>query len=298
MEELTKAQAWLEEKRAARSLIEQELERLQRSAGMGSISDGRNKYQSLPGEGLVTEEGMGSIIETIQGQLEAARQAETMGEEMVNRWREETDKAAAEAESARKAYEECIGALTPKASGEGTTSGGTVTGGTVTGAGPGLAVGTTTQEDKCPKGDSRSVPIADGRTFRVIRAFRIETETQGEAMVGESGQQMAADLRNLGAELGFLGSLIGGYGAGSRIGESLVRTGSAFGVVRGGAEAYGAATGNLGTDSFPIPKPTSPGGALVGVLQPRSWLPPSPAKPTSGCSAGPSPAIGWFRSFR
>jgi hypothetical protein len=111
------------------------------------------------------------------------------------------------------------------------------------------------------------VPIADGKTLRVIKAFRIETETQGEAMVGDAGNRMAADLNELGAELGFLGSLLGAHGAGKRVGESLVRTGSAANLVRGGAEGYAAAKGNLGTDSFPVPIPTSPQEVVVGALQ-------------------------------
>lgn len=263
MEELTKSQAWLEEKRAQRYLIEQELARLEQSAATGSITEGGTTYQSLPGEGLVTEEGMTSIIETTQAQLESARQTESMGEEMVETWRLETEKAAAEAEAARKAYEDCIGASTTTSSSTTAT-----TGVTAAGTGPGgVAVATTTQERGCPQGDRRAVAIADGRTFRVIKAFRIETETQGEAMVGDAGHQMAADLNELGAELGFLGSLLGAHGAGKRVGESLVRTGNAANLVRGGAEGYAAAKGNLGTDSFQVPIPTSPQEVVVGVLQ-------------------------------
>jgi hypothetical protein len=263
MDELTKSQAWLEEKRAQRHLIEQELARLEKSTATGSITEGGTTYQSLPGEGLVTEEGMTSIIESTQAQLESARQTESMGEEMVESWRLETEKAAAEAEAARGAYEDCIGASTATTS-ETTTT----TAVAATGSGPGgVAVATTTQDGGCHQGDRRAVPVADGKTFRVIKAFRIETETQGEAMVGDAGNRMAADLNELGAELGFLGSLLGAHGAGKRVGESLVRTGSAANLVRGGAEGYAAAKGNLGTDSFPVPIPTSPQEVVVGVLQ-------------------------------
>jgi hypothetical protein len=51
------------------------------------------------------------------------------------------------------------------------------------------------------------------------------------------------------------------------VGESLVRTGSAANLVRGGVEGYLAAKGNLGTDSFSVPVPTSPQEVVVGVLQ-------------------------------
>jgi hypothetical protein len=264
MEELTKSQAWLEEKRAERQRIQEELERLRHSAGMGSITEGGTTYQSLPGEGLVTDEGMAAIIKSTEAQLDSIQQSVQMGEEMVNEWRLKTEDAAAEAETARKAYEDCIGASTPKTSDTATTTTAT---GTTTTTGGGVAVSTTTTREGCPQGDRRAVPLADARTFRVIRAFRIETETQGEAMAGEAGQQMAADLKELGAELGFLGSLLGAHGAGKRVGESLVRTGSAANLVRGGVEGYLAAKGNLGTDSFSVPVPTSPQEVLVGVLQ-------------------------------
>ncbi len=263
MEEFTKSQAWLEEKRAESHRVAEELARLEKSAATGSVTDGGTTYQSLPGEGLVTDQGMSSIIKSTQAQLESLRQAEAMGEEMVENWRLETEKAAAEAEAAQKAYEDCVGALTPKTSEATSTTGGTTT---TTGPG-GAAVATTTRDGGCPKGDRRAVALADAKTFRVIRAFRIETETQGEATVGEAGNQMAADLTNLGAELGFLGTLLGARGAGMRVGESLVRTGSAANLIRGGAEGYAAAKGNLGTDSFSVPIPTSGPEVVVGVLQ-------------------------------
>ena len=263
MEELTKSQAWLEEKRAERQRIQEELERLRQSAGMGSVTDGATTYQSLPGEGLVTDEGMAAIIRSTETQLDSIQQSVQMGEEMVDNWRLKTDQAAAEAEAARNAYEDCVGASSPKTSA--TTSTATGTGDTAIGGG--VVVSSATSQEGCPQGDRRAVPLADGRTFRVIRAFRIETEAQGEAMAGEAGQMLAADLNELGAELGFLGSLLGAHGAGKRVGESLVRTGSAANLVRGGVEGYLAAKGNLGTDSFSVPVPTSPQEVVVGVLQ-------------------------------
>ena len=264
MDELTKSEAWLEEKRAERQRIQEELERLRHSAGIGSITSGGTTYQSLPGEGLVTDEGMAAIIKSTEAHLDSIQQSVQLGEEMVNEWHLKTEEAAAEAEAARKAYEDCIGATSPKTTDSATTT--TATGNTSTTAG-GVAISTTTTRGECPQGDRRAVSLADSRTFRVIRAFRIETETQGEAMAGEAGQQLAADLNELGAELGFLGSLLGAHGAGIRVGESLVRTGSAANLVRGGVEGYLAAKGNLGTDSFSVPVPTSPQEVVVGVLQ-------------------------------
>jgi hypothetical protein len=264
MEELTKSQAWLEEKRAERQRIQEELERMRHSVGMGSIIDGGATYQLLPGEGLVTDEGMAAIIKTTGAQFDSIQQSVQMGEDMVNEWRLKTEEAAAETESARKGYDDCIGAASPKASGTATPT--TATGATTT-TGGGVVVSTTTTQRGCPQGDRRAVPLADAKTFRVIRAFRIETEAQGEAMVGDAGQQLAADLKELGAELGFLGSLLGAHGAGKRVGESLVQTGSAANLVRGGVEGYLAAKGNLGTDSFSVPVPTSPQEVVVGVLQ-------------------------------
>jgi hypothetical protein len=44
------------------------------------------------------------------------------------------------------------------------------------------------------------------------------------------------------------------------------------GVARGSLEAVLAVKGNLGTDSFPIPVPTSPEEVLVGVLQVTAQL--------------------------
>ena len=264
MEELTKSQEWLEEKRAERQRLQDELARLHSSAGMGSITDGGTTYQSLPGEGLVTDEGMAAIITSTEAQLDSIQQSVQVGEEMVNDWRLKTEQAAAEAEAARKAYEDCISESSPKASGTTTTAAGT---GTTTASGAGVVVGATATQGGCPEGDRRAIPLADARTFRVIRAFRIETETQGEAIAGEAGQKLAADLNELGAELGFLGSLLGAHDAGRRVGESLVRTGSAANLVRGGVEGYVAAKGNLGTDRFSVPVPTSPQEVVVGVLQ-------------------------------
>ena len=260
-EELTKSQAWLEEKRAERHGIEDELQRLERSAGMGSITARGTTYQSLPGEGLVTDEGMTAIIKATRAQLDSAQQSEQMGDEMVNNWRQQTEEAGAAAEAARKAYEDCVGESAPTTSSAGSTTTSTGTTTAVSGA-----VSTNTQEG-CPQGDRRAVPLGDARTFRIIRAFRIETDTQGEAMAGGAGKQLAAHLNELGAELGFLGSLLGAQGAGKRVGESLVRTGSAASLVRGGVEGYLAAKGNLGTNSFPVPVPTSPQEVVVGVLQ-------------------------------
>ncbi len=232
---------------------------------MGSITSGGSTYQSLPPEGLVTDEGMAAITRSTEAQLDSILQAVHMGEEMVNVWRLKTEEFAAEAEKARKAYEECIGASTPNMSDTTTTT--TTATGTTTMSRGGAAVGTSTTRGGCPQGDRRAAPLADEMTFRVVMAFRIETETQGGAMAGEAGQQLAADLNGLGAELGFLGSLLGAHGAGKRIGETLVRTGSAANLVRGGVEGYLAAKGNLGTDSFSVPVPTSPQEVVVGVLQ-------------------------------
>jgi hypothetical protein len=262
-DELARSQAWLEQQRAERHGVRQELERLRHSAVMGSVTDGGVTYQSLPGEGPVTDDGLAGIIRTTETRLASVEQSVQMGEEMVDGWRLKTEEAAAGAEAARTAYENCVGASSPK------TPGATISAAVIqtTMPGGGVAVGGTAIPRGCPPGDRRAVALADARTFRVIKAFRIETETAGEAMAGPAGQQLAADLNQLGAELGLVGSLLGAHGAGKRVGESLVRTGGAANSIRGGVEGYLAAKGNLGTDSFSVPVPTSPAEVVVGALQ-------------------------------
>lgn len=257
-EELLKAQRWLEEKRGELSRLQTELQQLEKSVTTGSITQGDTTFVNLPGRGLVTAEGMGDIINSVNAQIESAQQAVQMGEEMVENWRLKTEDSAAQAEAARRAYEDCVGSFS--ATNVATTSGAAPAPST------GNVAATTSAAHGCPPGDRRAVPEGEARTFRVYRAFRIETETDGEPLAGEAGTQLAADLNQLGAELGFLGALLGAHGAGSRIAEGIV-TASATSVIRGTAEGYAAAKGNLGTSTFSVPIPTSPQEVLVGVLQ-------------------------------
>ena len=259
-EELTKARAWLEEKRAERVRAEAELADLERSAATGTISHGGASYQSLPGEGLVTVAGMADIISTTRAQVDQLRQSEAIGEEMVDNWRKRTEEAAAEAQQARAAYEACTGAASASAGGPAMTN-------TADAGAGGMAVTTAAEtRSECPEGARRVVALAPARSFRIYRAFRIETSSEGEAWAQESGKELAVDLMTLGTELGFVGALLGAHGAGTRVAGG-VMTGSASGLMRGGAEGYAAAYGNLGTAGFPVPVPTSPQEVLVGVLQ-------------------------------
>lgn len=267
-EELDKAKAYLDEWETRRAGIEAELAELERASAIGSVTEGGVEYKVLPGEGRVTAEGLDEIIASTRSHLESARQAEASAAESVARWEANLAEAAAAAAEAKAAYDACVGAApeTPVATSPGGVA--TAPGGVATAPG-----GVATTPEGCPPGEREARPLGDPVRFRVCRAFRIETETEGGSAIGEGAEPMVADLRELAAGLGVLGALLGAKGAGESVaggvtsaagGKALAGAG---GIAWGGVGGVLAAKGNLGTSEFPVPVPTSGPEVVAGTLQ-------------------------------
>jgi hypothetical protein len=236
---------------------------------MGGALEGSTRFRLIP-EGKVTEEGYDEILGTARERLDSARDAERMAEESVGNWRVQLEQAAAKADAARRAYEECIGkslaALKPSSEGSTTTAGG------------GL-VATTPQQSGCPEGAREARPLAAPRTFRVHVDFAVIVEVEeGSERSIQTGEDLAINLGQLGFDLGAIGSLLGARGAGTNIASGVSGLGAgsyvkgSLGIARGSVEGLLAVKGNLGSASFPIPVPTSPEEVLVGVLQVTAQL--------------------------
>lgn len=262
---LQEAQATLDQRRARTAELEAELARLEAASAMGEVTEGGVAYKLLPGEGRVTAEGLESIIDSTRSQLDSARTAEADAEGSVEHWKTEMNRTAAEAEAARMAYEECIAAATPPPPTQGP--------GRQPGTG-GPAIATTPdQSSGCPEGSREARPIGSPQRFRICRAFRVETETEGGAAMAGSGETMVADLRELAAGLGVLGALLGAKGAGEASARGITSlaggkvVAGVGGLVEGGVGGLLAAKGNLGTSDFPVPVPTSGPEVVAGTLQ-------------------------------
>lgn len=258
------AMAHLEERRAVRSGIEEEIAGIERTGSMGGSVEGSTRFKLIP-EGRVTEEGYDAILTTVRDRLDSARDGERMAEESVDEWRRRLEDAAARAEAARSAYEECIGkavaglATPPEAS-------------TATGGGP--MVATAPEQAACPEGTREARPLAAPRTFRLYVDFAVIVEVEeGSERNVRTGEDLAVSLGHLGLDLAALGSLLGARGAGGNVASGVTGVGAgsyvkgSLGVARGTVEGLLAVQGNLGTASFPIPVPTSPEEVLVGLLQ-------------------------------
>ena len=258
------ALAHLEERRAGRFEIESEIAGIERTGGMGGSAEGSTRFKLIP-EGKVTEEGYDAILQTVRDQLDSAREGERMAEESVEEWRRQLEDAAAQAEAARRAYEECIGkavaGLSPPSEGS------SVAGGSPT-------VATAPEETRCPEGTREARPLAAPRTFRSYVDFAVVVEVEeGSERNVRTGEDLAVSLGHLGLDLAALGSLLGARGAGGNIASGVTGVGAgsyvkgSLGVARGTVEGLLAVKGNLGTASFPIPVPTSPEEVLVGLFQ-------------------------------
>ncbi|HUP17781.1 MAG TPA: hypothetical protein VM848_17260, partial [Acidimicrobiia bacterium] len=267
-EAFDKALAYLEEGRAVRAEIEAEIAGIERTGSMGGSLEGSTRFKLIP-EGKVTDEGYDAILRTVREQLDSARDGERMAEESVEEWRRQLEDAAAKADAARRAYEECIGkavaGLTPPS--EGSTTGG------------GPKVATAPEQSGCPEGTREARPLAAPRTFRLYVDFAaiVEVEEGSERNV-QTGQDLAISLGQLGLDLAAVGSLLGARGAGGNVASGVTGLGTgsyvkgSLGIARGTVEGLLAVKGNLGTASFPIPVPTSPEEVLVGLLQVTAQL--------------------------
>ncbi len=264
-EELGKAEAYLDECETRRTGLEAELAELERASAIGSVTEGGVEYKVLPGEGRVTAEGLDEIIASTRAHLESARGAEASAAESVSRWEANLAEAAAAAAAAKAAYDACVGAATAPEAPVASSPGGPAVATT-----PG---GVATTPEGCPPGEREARPLGDAVRFRVCRAFRVETETEGGSAIGEGAQPMVADLRELAAGLGVLGALLGAKGAGESVaggvtsaagGKALAGAG---GIAWGGVGGVLAAKGNLGTSEFPVPVPTSGPEVVAGTLQ-------------------------------
>jgi hypothetical protein len=268
-EAFDKAMAYLEERRAARAEIEAEIAGIERTGSMGGSLEGSTRFKLIP-EGKVTEEGYDAILRTVREQLDSARDGEPMAEESVEEWRRQLEDAAAKADAARRAYEECIGKAVAglTAPSEGSTA---------TGGGP--MVATTPEQTGCPDGTREARPLAGPRTFRLYVDFAVIVEVEeGSERNVQTGEDLAINLGQLGLDLAALGSLLGARGAGGNVASGVTGLGTgsyikgSLGVARGSVEGLLAVKGNLGTASFPIPVPTSPEEVLVGLLQVTAQL--------------------------
>jgi hypothetical protein len=268
-EAFDKAMAYLEERRAVRAEIEAEMAGIERSGSMGGSLEGSTRFRLIP-EGKVTEEGYDAILKTVREQLDSARDGERMAEESVEEWKRQLEDAAARADAARRAYEECIGkavaGLTPPSAGS-----------TATGGGPMIA--TTPEQAGCPEGTREARPLAAPRTFRLYVDFAVIVEVEeGSERNVQTGEDLAINLGQLGLDLATLGSLLGARGAGGNVASGVTGLGTgsyvkgSLGIARGTVEGLLAVKGNLGTTSFPIPVPTSPEEVLVGLLQVTAQL--------------------------
>lgn len=268
-EAFDKALAYLEERRAVRAEIEDEIAGIERTGSMGGSVEGSTHFKLIP-EGRVTEEGYDEILRTVRAQLDSARDGERMAQESVEEWRRQLEDAAARADAARRAYEECIGkavaGLTPPSEGA-----------TATGGGP--MVASTPGQPGCPEGTREARPLAPPRSFRLYVDFAVIVEVEeGSERNVQTGEDLAIGLGQLGLNLAALGTLLGARGAGGNVASGVTGLGTgsyvkgSLGIARGSVEGLLAVKGNLGTASFPIPVPTSPEEVLVGVLQVTAQL--------------------------
>jgi hypothetical protein len=268
-EAFDKAMAYLEERRAVRAEIEAEIAGIERTGSMGASLEGSTRFRLIP-EGKVTDEGYDAILGTVREQLDSARDGERMAEESLEEWRRQLEDAAARADAARRAYEECIGkavaGLTPPADGSTSTGGSPV-------------IASTPEQSGCPDGTREARPLAAPRMFRLYVDFAVIVEIEeGSERNIQTGEDLALNLGQLGLDLAALGSLLGARGAGGNVASGVTGLGAgsyvkgSLGIARGSVEGLLAVKGNLGTASFPIPVPTSPEEVLVGVLQVTAQL--------------------------
>lgn len=264
-----KAVAPLEEKRAVRAEIEAEIAEIVRVGRMEGAVEGSTRFKLIP-EGKVTEEGYDEVRATARERLDSARETERYAEEFLEDWRRQLEETAAKAEAARGSYEECIGAavagLTPPAEGLTTPAGGPV-------------IASTPQESGCPEGTREIRPLAAPSKVRVYVDFGVIVDVvEGAERNIQTGEDLAVNPGWLGLDLGAIGSLLGARGAGTNVASGVTGLGAgsyvkgSAGIARGSVEGLLAVKGNLGTDSFPIPVPTSPEEVLVGVLQVTAQL--------------------------
>ncbi len=122
LEELNKARQWLREKRNRLGELQEELSSLER-ARRSSIEMRDVEYHRIP-EGLVTTEGLESIVSAKQDQIAGAGNAVATGEEMVERWEEMVEQHCGAAAAAKRLYGDCIGAEPPPLESEGGGDGG------------------------------------------------------------------------------------------------------------------------------------------------------------------------------
>ena len=267
-EAFDKALVYLEERRAVRAEIEAEIAGIERSGSRGGSLEGSTRFKLIP-EGKVTEEGYDAILRTVREQLDSALDGERMAAESVEEWKRQLEDAAARADAARRAYEECIGkavaGLTPPI----TESPGV--GGPVAAA--------TGQETGCQDGTREARPLASPRSFRLYADFAVIVEVEeGSERNVQTGKGLAITLGQLGLDLATLGTLLGARGAGGNVASGVSGLGAgsyvkgSLGIARGTVEGLLAVKGNLGNAAFPIPVPTSPEEVLVAVLQVTAQL--------------------------
>jgi len=237
------AVAYLEEKRAARSVVQAEVAEIERVGRMGGILEGDLRFKNIPA-GRVTEAGYDQILGTARERLDSASETERSAEESVDNWRLQLEEAAAKADAARRAYEECIGkavaGLTPPADSSpangqsatgqsatgqsatgqsgtgqsgtgqsGTGQSGTGQSGTGQSAhgGP-VTVAATPDVSGCPEGTRESRSLTAPRSFRVYVDFAVIVEVEeGTERNIQTGEDLAINLGQLGLDLGAIGSL-------------------------------------------------------------------------------------------
>jgi hypothetical protein len=274
-EAFDKALVYLEERRAVRAEIEAEIAGIEQTGSMGGSLEGSTRFKLIP-EGKVTDGGYDAILRTVREQLDSALDGERMAADSVEEWKRQLEDAAARADAARRAYEECIGkavaSLTPPTTGS-PGAGGPVMATAAQGEGrPPIKTG-------CQDGTREARPQASPRTFRLYADFAviIEVEEGSERNV-QTGEGLAITLGQLGLDLATLGTLLGARGAGGNVASGVTGLGAgsyvkgSLGIARGSVEGLLAVKGNLGNAAFPIPVPTSPEEVLVAVLQVTAQL--------------------------
>lgn len=177
----------------------------------------------------------------LEAKLAEAEAAEQRAKQAAEKARAEAEEACAAADAARRAYEECIGAASAGASSGGEEGGGTDPG----------------PEDEpkegqpCKKEDEAQRPPEVIERFgprQVPVDFSLTVQSEGIRR-SEEAEELAISLGQLGADLDFLGSMIGGVEAG----------------LAGGAGRYGEAAAGVGTVMADIP--TSPAQLATEILE-------------------------------
>lgn len=207
----------------------------------------------------------------IDADLTTAREVEKAACDAATKAQEAADTACADADTARRAYEKCVGAAVAAASGGGTDGegeeGGTAGGGST----PGVVDGgpSESQPDPCEGEEPRKVERA-GRadTFIVVVDFSMFIEAwAGTERNTEAGEQLVISLQQVAGELDVAGDLLSARQAGLHIGGGVngYRAGKyvagTAGVVRGGIGAV------LAGADMTIDVPTSIPTAVLETLE-------------------------------